>query len=137
LAHWLIFGTDQANKMKISLLQALLKKLCPKCREGRMFKTSSYNMLHFMEMNERCPHCNVMLEPEPGFYQGAMYVGYAFSVALVVMVSLLVMIFNIQSTWISVGIVAALAIITIPVNFRFSRVLFLYMFGGLQSKNRK
>ncbi len=94
-------------------------------------------MLHFMEMNERCPHCNVMLEPEPGFYQGAMYVGYAFSVALVVMVSLLVMIFNIQSTWISVGIVAALAIITIPVNFRFSRVLFLYMFGGLQSKNRK
>jgi hypothetical protein len=94
-------------------------------------------MLHFMEMNERCPHCNVMLEPEPGFYQGAMYVGYAFSVALVVVVSFLVMIFNIQSPWVSIGIVAALAIFTIPFNFRYSRVLFLYMFGGLQSKNRK
>jgi uncharacterized protein (DUF983 family) len=137
LARWLIFGTDQANKMKISLLQALLKKLCPKCRKGRMFKTSSYNMLHFMEMNERCPNCKVMLEPEPGFYQGAMYVGYAFSVGLVVVVSLLVMILNIQSPWVSIGIVAALAIVTIPINFRYSRVLFLYMFGGLQSKVRK
>ncbi|MCU0382631.1 MAG: DUF983 domain-containing protein [Cyclobacteriaceae bacterium] len=94
-------------------------------------------MLHFMEMNERCPNCKVMLEPEPGFYQGAMYVGYAFSVGLVVVVSLLVMILNIQSPWVSIGIVAALAIVTIPINFRYSRVLFLYMFGGLQSKVRK
>lgn len=100
-----------------------------------MFKTSSFN-LHFMEMNEKCPHCQVMLEPEPGFYQGAMYVGYAFSVAIVVAVSLLVKIVDINSPWVSIGIVSVITLLLVPFNFRYSRVLFLYMFGGLQGKAR-
>jgi uncharacterized protein (DUF983 family) len=100
-----------------------------------MFKTSSFNV-HFMEMNKKCPHCQVMLEPEPGFYQGAMYVGYAFSVAIVVAVSLLVKIVDINSPWISIGIVSVITLLLVPFNFRYSRVLFLYMFGGLQGKAR-
>ena len=85
-----------------------------------------------MEMNEKCPHCQIMLEPEPGFYQGAMYVGYAFSVGIVVAVSLLVMILGIDSPWVSIGIVSLITLLLVPFNFRYSRVLFLYMFGGLR-----
>ncbi len=77
-----------------------------------------------------------MLEPEPGFYQGAMYVGYAFSVAIVVAVSLLVKIVDINSPWVSIGIVSVITLLLVPFNFRYSRVLFLYMFGGLQGKAR-
>ncbi|MFN7489432.1 MAG: DUF983 domain-containing protein [Chryseotalea sp.] len=121
--------------MKVSLAKALLNQRCPTCREGKMFKTSSFNV-HFMEMNKKCPHCQVMLEPEPGFYQGAMYVGYAFSVAIVVAVSLLVKIVDINSPWISIGIVSVITLLLVPFNFRYSRVLFLYMFGGLQGKAR-
>ena len=77
-----------------------------------------------------------MLEPEPGFYQGAMYVGYAFSVAIVVAVSLLVKIVDINSPWVSIGFVSVITLLLVPFNFRYSRVLFLYMFGGLQGKAR-
>lgn len=82
-------------------------------------------------MNETCPHCHVRLEPEPGFYQGAMYVGYAFSVAVVAAVFVTVFLLDIASVWTPVLLVTGIMILLVPVNYRYSRVFYLYMFGGL------
>jgi uncharacterized protein (DUF983 family) len=118
--------------MQVSLVSALLHAKCPKCRQGDMFVHSLTNIARFNQMHQTCPVCNERLEPEPGFYQGAMYVGYALSVAVTAFVFILVFVFNIESMWLPVIIVAAIMVLLIPVNYRYSRVLYLYMFGGIQ-----
>lgn len=49
---------------------------CAVCHEGNMFATGSYSFSQPFVMNKRCPKCNANLEPEPGFYYGAMLVSY-------------------------------------------------------------
>ena len=43
-------------------------------------------LAHFTEMPTHCEVCAVPLEPEPGFYWGAMFITYAFNVATVLLV---------------------------------------------------
>lgn len=81
-------------------------------------------------MNDRCAHCGASFEPEPGFYFGAMFVSYALSVGLFVVVGLILYFFfhpsdNVYLIWISIA-----AVLFTPFSFRYSRVLFLYWFGG-------
>jgi len=98
-----------------------------------MFPFSASNITRFAIMNERCPVCGVRLEPEPGFYQGAMYVGYGFTVALITIVGLVLYYTWDPSEWTYIAIVISLAIVGAPLNYRYSRVLYLYWFGGLES----
>jgi uncharacterized protein (DUF983 family) len=60
---------------------ALLALRCPRCHEGKIF-TSRALSFKFADMPEVCPVCGQPTEPEPGFYYGAMFVSYAFSVAI-------------------------------------------------------
>src|SRR5689334_5486931 len=118
--------------MPRSYLNALLNAKCPKCRDGNMFVYSAANLANFSVMNERCPVCGVRLEPEPGFYQGAMYVGYAFTVALIAIVGGILYFTWDPSEWTYSAVVIALAVLMAPLNYRYSRVLYLYLFGGIR-----
>jgi len=117
--------------MRRSYLNAVFNAKCPKCREGNMFAYPATNLARFNVMNERCPNCGVRLEPEPGFYQGAMYVGYGFTVALITIVGLLLYFTVDPSEWTYITVVIVLAILMAPLNSRYSRVLYLYWFGNL------
>lgn len=51
--------------------------LCPRCREGKLFK----NPLHWrtdknLDMYERCPVCRQVTDIEVGFYYGTGYISY-------------------------------------------------------------
>lgn len=83
-------------------------------------------------MNARCPHCDVMLQPEPGFYQGAMYVSYAFAVALIVTIGIVLYIAGDPPEWVYITAIIALTILLAPVNYRASRILYLHLFGGIK-----
>lgn len=118
---------------KKSYLAALLDQRCPRCRTGKMFPYAASDLRRFTIMNEKCPHCDVRLEPEPGFYQGAMYVSYAFTVMFMVIIGLLLyFLAGDPNEWVYVGVVIAVMFILVPLNYRYSRVLFLYLFGGLR-----
>lgn len=83
-------------------------------------------------MNEHCPVCEAPFIPEPGFYFGALFVSYAFNVAILVAVTLILYFTTDPPTWVyGLGLVIA-SILFIPFSFRYSRILFLYWFGGLQ-----
>lgn len=118
--------------MQVNLVSALLHAKCPKCRQGDMFVYSLTNIAKFNLMHKACPVCSERLEPEPGFYQGAMYVGYAFTVAVTAFVFILVFFLDIESMWLPVIIVSIIMVLLVPVNYRYSRVLYLYMFGGIE-----
>lgn len=83
-------------------------------------------------MNETCPFCDVRLEPEPGFYQGAMYVGYGITVLCMLVVSLILYLAGDPSEWVYIGTVIAVMILIIPLNYRYSRILYLYFFGAIR-----
>ena len=111
---------------------ALLQGKCPKCRQGEIFAFSATNLTKFNKMNRTCPHCGVRLEPEPGFYQGAMYVSYAFTVAVMAVAGLLLYVLGDPSEWVYIGVVIALMILLAPLNYRYSRIVYLYAFGGIK-----
>jgi hypothetical protein len=84
-------------------------------------------------MHAKCPYCGVRLQPEPGFYQGAMYVSYAFTLAVMGLVSMLLYFFaDHPSEWVYIGVVIGVMVLLIPLNYRYSRILFLYLFGGIK-----
>lgn len=116
-----------------SYLTALLEGKCPKCRRGKIFSFSAANLRKFNAMNESCPHCGVRLEPEPGFYQGAMYVSYGFTIACMILISILLyFLAGDPSEWIYIGSVITVMVVLVPLNYRFSRIVYLYLFGGLR-----
>ena len=113
-----------------SSLLAFAAQRCPRCHQGRVFKTSAFSP-RFQEMHASCPACHQHYEPEPGFYWGAMYISYAFSVAIVVAVGIAVFVLGHDpDTWVYVAGVAITTIMMVPLSFRYSRMVMLYLFAG-------
>lgn len=72
--------------MAKNIIVKILTGSCPRCGEEKMWEHGAYNISKMMKMRKRCPNCKANLEPEPSFYTGALYVSYAFSVAIVMAV---------------------------------------------------
>ncbi len=117
---------------KHSYGEALLYGRCPRCREGAIFTYPISRISKFNIMNEACPHCRVRLEPEPGFYQGAMYVGYAFTVAVLVILGVTIYAAGDPSEWVYVGVIVSVMVLLAPLNYRYSRIFYLLLFGGIK-----
>lgn len=118
---------------KISMGQAIIGGKCPRCRTGRVFPYGMYNLTKFSKTNRECPHCKQNFETEPGFFYGAMYVGYAVNVGLIITTLLLYLIvFPQLSEFVVIGFISSLVLILVPFNFRFSRIIYLYLFGPIR-----
>jgi len=87
-------------------------------------------------MNEKCAVCGSTFIPEPGFYFGALFISYGFTVAFFVGISMLLYFTIRPATWVYLTAILAIAIITIPFSFRYSRILFLYWFGGIAYRGK-
>jgi uncharacterized protein (DUF983 family) len=115
-----------------SFLTALVEGRCPRCRTGNVFQYPA-STWRFNVMNPTCPHCGLQLEPEPGFYQGAMYVGYGFTIGCIILVSIvLYFFFDNPSEWVYIGVVVGAMVLLVPLNYRYSRIVYLYLFGGVK-----
>jgi len=115
-------------------LEALWQGRCPRCHEGYIFKYPLSQFRKFSEMNQSCATCDASFEPEPGFYFGALYVSYAFTIAIFGAVWFLLYFFLDPPDWVYITAIIVSAFLFIPVSFRYSRILFLYWFGGLTRK---
>lgn len=115
-----------------TLAAALLQGKCPRCRQGDIFTFPVSRISRFNQMNEFCPCCGLRLEPEPGFYQGAMYVSYGFTVIFMVIISALLYLIGDFSEWVYIGTVIAVMILLAPLNYRFSRIFYLHFIGGIK-----
>lgn len=132
----LIFFTfDLQNSRKMpdpSKLNAMVKARCPQCHEGRLFKFHWWNLFNFAQMHEHCPSCDLRYEVEPGFFYGAMYISYAFTVGIMLVGGIFV--FNVLNDPPAMGYVVPITIfslIMVPFNFRTARVLFIHGFSGI------
>ena len=115
-----------------SKLNAMINARCPHCHEGRLFKYKWWNLLNFAQMHDNCPQCDVRYEVEPGFFYGAMYISYAFTVGIMLIGGLIV--FNFFNDPPAMGYVVPITIfslVMVPFNFRTARVIFIHLFSGI------
>lgn len=62
-----------------------------------------------------------------------MYVSYAFTVAIIFSVTLvLYFLADDPPDWVYITGIVVLTLLLAPVNYRVSRILYLYMFGGIK-----
>ncbi|VXD12186.1 conserved hypothetical protein [Marinoscillum sp. 108] len=119
-------------------LKAIIEGKCPRCREGNMFLYPISNLRKFGAMHENCPHCGHRFEQEPGFYYGAMYVSYALSVGIFLATVFVLYVFvgdpSLETYIISIS---AVALLLYPFTFRYSRIIFTYVFGGVTYDPKK
>ncbi|QRQ99941.1 DUF983 domain-containing protein [Dyadobacter sandarakinus] len=114
---------------KSNKLYSIFFNKCPRCGVGDFFVTkSAYNLKAFDKMHKQCSHCGLNLVPEPGFYQGALYVSYSFYVAFTVIYFLLyVNFFRDYLDYFLVSLIPMLIILT-PYFYRLARRAWLALF---------
>lgn len=119
-----------------SLANAIAHAKCPQCREGDMFKHDLRHITKFVSFNETCPVCDLRFDREPGFFHGAMYISYAMIVAMVTIVcGFLYFALSDPELEVYVYTIVVLNIVLLPIFFRYSRVIYLYVFGGVKFNN--
>lgn len=118
-----------------SRFQAIAEGRCPQCREGKMFKYPFFRVDKFDQMHSNCPVCNLRYEVEPGFWYGAMFVSYAFSILILAVLGVvLYWFFNDPPIMGYIIPITVISLISVPFNFRISRSIFLHLFGFVKYK---
>jgi hypothetical protein len=103
-----------------------------------MFKYPFWRVDKFSEMHENCPTCKLKFEVEPGFWFGAMFISYANTVGLLVILGVSIFYtFNDPPVLYYIIPVTILSLITVPFNFRISRIIYIYLFGFVKYKPLK
>ncbi|PIY09446.1 MAG: DUF983 domain-containing protein [Flexibacter sp. CG_4_10_14_3_um_filter_32_15] len=122
-----------------SKFQAILQCKCPRCRKGDVFVNSAIS-LSFAKTHRNCSVCNLKYERILGFFWSAMYVSYAFAVLhmLILMVTISVLTEERPALWVFFVSILGSFMLFVPLYFRYSRVIVLYLLGGINySSNPK
>lgn len=122
--------SDQFTPSKgLSLLQCK----CPRCQTGKMFKYSASNLRRFTDMHETCPVCGLRFEIEPGFFWGAMYVSYAMTTGMMLVLGALVFLLGHDPDfWVYIAVICGSVILCTPLLYRYARVIMLYLFSPVR-----
>jgi uncharacterized protein (DUF983 family) len=116
-----------------SALEAIIQCKCPRCRQGDMFTDSAFSLTKFADMPSHCSECNLRYAREPGFFDGSMYISYAFSVAIMLTSGVATYVIgNDPDAWVYITVVAVAILFFFRFTFRYSRTLMLHLFGGIK-----
>ncbi|MCT4622055.1 MAG: DUF983 domain-containing protein [Schleiferiaceae bacterium] len=114
---------------KGSKVYGITRMKCPRCHEGDLFESkNAYDFKNMAKMHEECPVCKQSFSPEPNFYYGAMYVSYAYSVALFVAVYVISAVFLDLGIWATISLLAGVLLVLSPYLFRLSRSTYIHIF---------
>ncbi len=110
-------------------IYSIAKFKCPQCQEGDFFLSHPYDLKNAGKLHENCSECGLKYAKEPGFYFGAMYVSYAFGVAIfvatIVVYYLIYRSIDVIPLLVTMGI---LSILTAPFNYALSKIIWANLF---------
>lgn len=100
----------------------LLLQRCPRCRRGAVYHG-------LMSMRETCAVCGYQYGREPGYFMGAMYASYFLAVPLLVAIYAILSatLMQGQSILVTFGWSALAFLPFVPLIFRYSRVIWMYI----------
>jgi uncharacterized protein (DUF983 family) len=109
-------------------LYSIVSGTCPRCHQGELFiNKNPYKIEDWDKMHADCPVCKLHFEREPGFFQGAMYVSYAFGVALSIAIVIINLLIGFNPLYYIISNTISLIALA-PLLFRWSRALYLNIF---------
>jgi uncharacterized protein (DUF983 family) len=99
---------------------ALVRMRCPHCCAGKIYERG-------MQMNPRCPVCDLQFEREPGYFMGALYVSYALAIVFLLLAMWIAttLLPTLDLGWI-VLISAACFVPFVPMVTRYARVIWIF-----------
>lgn len=108
---------------------------CPRCHEGDFFLYGfTWIPNKITKLHKNCPNCQLKYMIEPSFFYGAMYVNYAITVGISILVFLVSrLVFNLTLLQ-SFFVIFVALIVLAPFNLRLSRILWINMFVSYQEK---
>lgn len=117
------------KKDNSSTLLAIAKMKCPHCHEGNLFSSPQlYNFNKTLVMPKNCDKCNQNYELETGFWTGAMYIGYAIVVAIVITFFVGFMVLFPMPAGEVVLITLGFVVAIYPFILRYARVIYINIF---------
>lgn len=110
-------------------IYGIVHQKCPACHEGPLFVEAAYFDIKKMgKTHDACPACGQDYRIEPGFYWGALYIAYGFSVFVSLLIFLLFfLLFGLPLNTSFVLLVIADLILT-PFLYKLSKTLWLHIF---------
>lgn len=110
-------------------MYSIVKGKCPRCHEGDYFISHPYDLKNTGKLHEYCSECGLRLHKEPGFYFGAMYVSYAFAVAIFVAVVVgYYLIYRSIDPWNMLIIIGIISVLTAPLMYAYSKIVWINIF---------
>ena len=126
---------------KGSKLYSVLYNYCPRCQAQKFWpKNNPYKNIIYNNSGNlgSCINCNLKYEIEPGFWYGAMYVSYALTVFLAILVWLIMYVLNNDiDVFIQVSIISFLLISLFPVVYFLSRLIWINFFVSYDKNSIK
>ena len=114
---------------KGSKIYSITQSKCPACHEGDIFESAhAYDLKNMSKTYTHCSECGQAYEPEPNFFYGAMYVSYAYAVALFVAIYIIGAVFLGLGMWPIIGLLLGSLVVLAPLLFRLSRVTWMNIF---------
>jgi len=110
-------------------LYGIIHQSCPACHEGPLFEEAGY--FDFKKMGktyDACPQCGQDYRIEPGFYWGALYIAYGFSVFVSLLMFLLFFLLFGLSLNASFLLLVIADLILTPFLYKLSKTLWLHLF---------
>lgn len=119
------------------IIKNVLFNRCPRCTKGKVWRANTLEAFWVKNpMHEYCPNCNLKFERELGFWQGAMLISYVLSIFIFVGC----WIFSIKyipkeaPMYYTILLVTIVALSFSPINWRWSRLIWLNFFTNENSK---
>jgi uncharacterized protein (DUF983 family) len=121
---------------KGSKFNSILGGKCPVCQSASVFTSKNpFKLKYLFKMPSNCSHCNNKYEIEPGYWFGAMYISYGFTVTFSIAGFLMsYFLFSNADIWIHIGVVCFLNVIMSPISFRWSRLVWMNFFQSFDPK---
>lgn len=122
------------NQYEPNKLISIVKGKCPQCQSGKMFKFSALKINKFMEMFEICNVCGLKFEIEPGYFWGAMYVSYAITTGIMLVIGGLIYLTVGPKAgfWGFIIPIFAVMALSIPFTYRYARIIMLHFFSPVR-----
>ena len=111
-----------------SIYHSIFTLKCPRCRKGNLFiKKGMIVYTQMLDMEERCSHCNLKYELEPGFWLGSLWTSYPIVVLIELPFLITALLVDGTAMWLSfLGLVLAF-FIAWPLMLRLGRSLWIHL----------
>lgn len=114
---------------KETKLYSILGNKCPHCHQGNFWEGNNpYDLKKWAKMNPKCPECNEDFKRETGFYFGAVYVSYGFTVGFGIVLYFLLCEAGTMEVVPFLILFSVLLLILLPLFYRSARLTWINFF---------